>query len=120
MYVFQMFDFFTGSRIITLIALSQLLAVLLYGVGKWYNGLALMLGFRPDLYLKVSYENHRRNERRKCGYIHDNFCHQYMPNIRDSMPGDMLSESECHDPCLADLPHDAMLNTFCVVLLYHR
>ena len=53
MYVFQLFDFFTGSRIITLVAVSQLGAVLAYGADKWYNGLALMLGFRPGLYIKV-------------------------------------------------------------------
>ncbi|XP_023931084.1 sodium- and chloride-dependent taurine transporter [Lingula anatina] len=53
MYVFQLFDYYTGSRIILFVAFFECIAVAyLYGINRFYDNLQMMLGFRPNPYMK--------------------------------------------------------------------
>lgn len=48
MYVFQLFDYYSGSRIILLIALAECLVMsYVYGIQKWMDDLSYMFGFHP-------------------------------------------------------------------------
>lgn len=48
MYVFQLFDYYSGSRIILLIALAECLVLsYVYGIQKWMDDITYMFGFHP-------------------------------------------------------------------------
>ena len=56
MYVFQIFDYYAGSRIIVLIAFFECLVVAwIYGINRFYDNMAMMLGRRIDPYMKISW-----------------------------------------------------------------
>ncbi len=56
MYVFQLFDYYAGSRIILVVAFFECMVIAwIYGVNRFYDNLTLMLGFRPNLYMKISW-----------------------------------------------------------------
>ncbi len=53
MYVFQLFDYYAGSRIILLVAFFECLVVAwIYGAERFYGNLEMMLGFRMNGYMK--------------------------------------------------------------------
>ncbi len=53
MYVFQLFDYYAGSRIILLIAFFECLVIAwIYGADRFYDNLEMMLGFRMNGYMK--------------------------------------------------------------------
>lgn len=54
MYVFQLFDYYSGSRIILLIALAECLVICyVYGINKWMEDISYMFGFNPGMFWKV-------------------------------------------------------------------
>ncbi|XP_041356897.1 sodium- and chloride-dependent taurine transporter-like [Gigantopelta aegis] len=54
MYVFQLFDYYSGSRIILLVAFFQLIAIAwVYGVRRFYDNLEMMFGWRINPYMGV-------------------------------------------------------------------
>ncbi|XP_055959006.1 sodium- and chloride-dependent taurine transporter isoform X1 [Patella vulgata] len=54
MYVFQLFDYYSGSRIILLVAFFELIAVAYcYGVNRLYDNIEMMLGRRIWPYMKI-------------------------------------------------------------------
>ncbi|ELT92205.1 hypothetical protein CAPTEDRAFT_170589 [Capitella teleta] len=56
MYVFQLFDYYTGSRIILLVAFFECIAIsYFYGVNRFYDNLEMMFGYRIDPWMKVSW-----------------------------------------------------------------
>ena len=56
MYVFQIFDYYAGSRIIILVAFLECATVAwLYGINRFYDNMEMMLGRRIDPYMKISW-----------------------------------------------------------------
>jgi len=56
MYVFQLFDYYSGSRIILIVAFFECIAVAyIYGVNRFYDNLEMMVGYKINLYMKVSW-----------------------------------------------------------------
>lgn len=56
MYVFQLFDYYSGSKIILFIAFFECIAIAwIYGVRRYYDNLEMMLGFRINPYMMVSW-----------------------------------------------------------------
>uniref|UniRef100_K1QK81 Sodium-and chloride-dependent GABA transporter 2 n=1 Tax=Magallana gigas TaxID=29159 RepID=K1QK81_MAGGI len=56
MYVFQLFDYYSGSKIILFIAFFECIAIAwIYGVRRFYDNLEMMLGFRINPYMMVSW-----------------------------------------------------------------
>ena len=56
MYVFQIFDYYAGSRIIVLIAFFECVALAwIYGINRFYDNMAMMLGRHIDPYMKISW-----------------------------------------------------------------
>lgn len=56
MYVFQLFDYYSGSRIILLVAFFECLAVAwLYGANRFYDNIEMMIGYKPNNYMKISW-----------------------------------------------------------------
>ncbi|XP_067944082.1 sodium- and chloride-dependent taurine transporter-like [Watersipora subatra] len=56
MYVFQIFDFYSGSRIILLVALFECIAVAyVFGVDRYLDSVAIMYGFRINIVWKWLY-----------------------------------------------------------------
>ncbi|XP_013385676.1 sodium- and chloride-dependent taurine transporter [Lingula anatina] len=54
MYVFQLFDFYSGSRIILVVALFECLAIsYCYGINRFHDNLEMMYGFRVNPAIKV-------------------------------------------------------------------
>lgn len=54
MYVFQIFDYYTGSRIILLVALFECIAIAwVYGIDRFYDDIADMLGFRLNRFFWI-------------------------------------------------------------------
>ncbi|XP_064623690.1 sodium- and chloride-dependent taurine transporter-like [Lineus longissimus] len=52
MYVFQLMDYFSGSRIILLVAFFEVVAVgWIYGVRRFYDNLEMMYGFRINYFM---------------------------------------------------------------------
>lgn len=48
MYVFQLFDYYSGSRIILLIAMAECLVMCyVYGIKRWMEDISFMFGFHP-------------------------------------------------------------------------
>ncbi|XP_064636609.1 sodium- and chloride-dependent taurine transporter-like [Lineus longissimus] len=57
MYVFQLFDYYTGSRIILIVALCECIAIgWLYGADRFYDNIEMMYGFRINPYMKYSWK----------------------------------------------------------------
>ncbi len=56
MYVFQLFDYYAGSRIIVLIAFCECAVVAwIYGIRRFYDNMTMMLGRHIDPYMKISW-----------------------------------------------------------------
>lgn len=56
MYVFQLFDYYSGSRIILLVATFECVAVAwIYGIERFYDNIEMMFGFRISPYMKISW-----------------------------------------------------------------
>lgn len=55
MYIFQLFDYYSGSRIILLVAFFMCVVVMIYGVNRFYDNIEMMYGFRISPYMKVSW-----------------------------------------------------------------
>ncbi|KAL3880187.1 hypothetical protein ACJMK2_032450 [Sinanodonta woodiana] len=54
MYVFQLFDFYSASRIILVVAFFECVVVAyLYGVNRFYDNLEMMFGFRLLPWMKI-------------------------------------------------------------------
>ncbi|KAK2165877.1 hypothetical protein NP493_1343g00036 [Ridgeia piscesae] len=54
MYVFQLFDYYSGSRIIMLIACCECMAIAwVYGINRFYDNVEMMLGYRPSPYMWI-------------------------------------------------------------------
>ncbi|ESO93868.1 hypothetical protein LOTGIDRAFT_209410 [Lottia gigantea] len=54
MYVFQLFDYYSGSRIILLVAFFELISVAwIYGVNRFYDNIEMMIGKKIWPYMKV-------------------------------------------------------------------
>ncbi|CAH1778228.1 unnamed protein product [Owenia fusiformis] len=54
MYVFQIFDYYSGSRIILLVALFEVIAVAyIYGGNRFYDNIEMMYGFKINPYMKI-------------------------------------------------------------------
>ncbi|XP_064649101.1 sodium- and chloride-dependent taurine transporter-like [Lineus longissimus] len=52
MYVFQLFDYFSMSRIILLVALCEVIVVAwIYGIRRYYRNLEMMYGFRLNYFM---------------------------------------------------------------------
>ena len=56
MYTFQLFDYYSGSRIILLVAFFMCIAIAyIYGVNRFYDNTEMMFGFRLHPYMWVSW-----------------------------------------------------------------
>ncbi|XP_061163730.1 sodium- and chloride-dependent taurine transporter-like isoform X2 [Saccostrea echinata] len=56
MYVFQLFDYYSGSKIILFIAFFECIAIAwVYGIRRFYDNLEMMLGFRINPYMMVAW-----------------------------------------------------------------
>ncbi|ELT99233.1 hypothetical protein CAPTEDRAFT_119450 [Capitella teleta] len=56
MYVFQLFDYYTASRIILLIAFCECVGIsYFYGINRFYDNLEMMFGYRISPWMKVSW-----------------------------------------------------------------
>ena len=54
--MFQIFDYYAGSRIIVLIAFFECIVVAwVYGIRRFYDNMAMMLGRQIDPYMKISW-----------------------------------------------------------------
>ncbi|XP_064637035.1 sodium- and chloride-dependent creatine transporter 1-like isoform X2 [Lineus longissimus] len=52
MYVFQLFDYYSGSRIVLLVAFFECLVVAwIYGIRRFYDNLLMMYGFRINYFM---------------------------------------------------------------------
>ena len=53
-YVFQIFDYYAASRITLVVAFFECIVLAyLYGVNRFYDNLTVMLGYRPNPYMKI-------------------------------------------------------------------
>ncbi|KAK2159303.1 hypothetical protein LSH36_155g08063 [Paralvinella palmiformis] len=56
MYVFQLFDYYSGSKIILFIAFFECAAIAwIYGVERFYQNMEMMYGFRISPYMKIAW-----------------------------------------------------------------
>ncbi|XP_074651903.1 sodium- and chloride-dependent taurine transporter-like [Tubulanus polymorphus] len=56
MYVFQLFDYYSGSRIILLVGFFECIAIgWVYGVKRFYKNLEVMLGFKINYFMMISW-----------------------------------------------------------------
>lgn len=56
MYVFQLFDYYSGSRIILLVAFFEIITIsYIYGVNRFYDNIEMMTGTRLGPYMKYSW-----------------------------------------------------------------
>lgn len=56
MYVFQLFDYYSGSRIILIVAFFECLAVAyIYGARRFYDNIESMIGYRMNPYMMISW-----------------------------------------------------------------
>ncbi|XP_064636559.1 sodium- and chloride-dependent taurine transporter-like [Lineus longissimus] len=54
MYVFQLFDYYAGSKIILLIAFFEVVVVSwIYGIDRFYDNIKMMYGFRLDWFFYI-------------------------------------------------------------------
>jgi solute carrier family 6 GABA transporter-like protein 6/8/11/12/13 len=54
MYIFQLFDFYSGSRMITLLGFLECITIAyLYGVKRYYKDLTMMIGYDIGPYMKI-------------------------------------------------------------------
>ncbi|KAI0226901.1 Sodium- and chloride-dependent taurine transporter [Lamellibrachia satsuma] len=54
MYVFQLMDYYSGSRIVMLIACCECMAIAwTYGLNRFYDNVEMMLGYRPNPYMWI-------------------------------------------------------------------
>ncbi|XP_069118925.1 sodium- and chloride-dependent GABA transporter 3-like [Argopecten irradians] len=55
MYVFQIFDYYSGNRVIVLVAFSECVAVSwIYGINRFYDNIEMMLGWRISRYMWIA------------------------------------------------------------------
>lgn len=56
MYVFQLFDYYSGSKIILFVAFFECVAIAwIYGVERFYQNMEVMFGFRISPYMKIGW-----------------------------------------------------------------
>lgn len=54
MYVFQLFDYYSGSRIILFVGAFECIAVAwIYGIRRFYDNIEMMMGFRINPYMGI-------------------------------------------------------------------
>ncbi|ESP01958.1 hypothetical protein LOTGIDRAFT_111250 [Lottia gigantea] len=56
MYVFQLFDYYSASRIVLVVAFFECIVVAyIYGIDRFYDNLQMMFGFRPGPFMKIAW-----------------------------------------------------------------
>ncbi|XP_021369953.1 sodium- and chloride-dependent creatine transporter 1-like isoform X2 [Mizuhopecten yessoensis] len=56
MYVFQIFDYYSGNRVMLLIAFTECVAISwIYGIKRFYDNVEMMLGWRINRYMWVAW-----------------------------------------------------------------
>ncbi|XP_050415398.2 sodium- and chloride-dependent taurine transporter [Patella vulgata] len=56
MYVFQLFDYYSASRIVLIVAFFECIVVAyIYGINRFYDNIQMMLGFRPGPFIKIAW-----------------------------------------------------------------
>ncbi|XP_033730217.1 sodium- and chloride-dependent taurine transporter-like, partial [Pecten maximus] len=56
MYVFQIFDYYSGNRVMLLVAFSECAAIAwIYGINRFYDNVEMMFGWRISRYMWVAW-----------------------------------------------------------------